>query len=259
MRIDGSTALITGASEGIGAACVRAFRERGARIVLAARDEAKLAQVAGADDFVIAGDLLNEEDRKRIVDAALSRFGRIDILVNNAGIGLYQPAHVADMPQVRHMFELNFFAPLALTQLIVPAMRQQRGGFIVNISSVAGKVTLPWFTLYSASKYALCSLSDGLRMELKSAGIHVMTVCPGYVRTGFQSHVLHGQAPATLTKNRNRFSISAEQCAAAVVKGVEKGARTVVTPWSGWLFVAAERLFPGLMDAQLERMSRTQR
>lgn len=254
MRIDGRTALITGASEGIGAACVRAFRERGGRIALTARDEAKLARVASADDLVIPGDLLREEDRGRIVEAVLSRFGRIDILVNNAGIGLYQQACRAPMPQVRHLFELNFFAPLHLTQLVVPAMRDQGGGTIVNISSVAGKVTLPWFTLYSASKYAMCSLSDGLRMELRRTGIHVMTVCPGYVQTAFQEHVLHGSAPGSLTRNRSRFAISAEQCAAAIVRGVERNARTVVTPRSGWLFVAAERLFPRLVDAQMERM-----
>src|SRR5947208_15340021 len=89
MQISGKVVLITGASEGIGAACVRAFRERGARVALTARNEAALRSGASATDFVVAGDLLVEQDRRRIVEAAAAHFGRIDILLNNAGIGVY--------------------------------------------------------------------------------------------------------------------------------------------------------------------------
>lgn len=257
MQIHGKVALITGASEGIGAACVRAFRERGARIALTARNEARLREVASDADFVVAGDLLVEQDRRRIVEAASAHFGRIDILVNNAGIGVYAPAHNAALPQVRHMFELNFFAPLEMAQLVAPGMAERHMGSIANVSSIAGKVTLPWFTLYSASKHALASLTDGLRMELRQSGIHVMTVCPGYVSTGFQSHVLAGHAPAALARGRKTFAITPEQCASAIVRGVERDARTVVVPRSGWLFVFAERVFPRLTDAQLERIYHT--
>src|SRR5579884_3819003 len=253
MQINGQIALVTGASEGIGAACVRALRDRGARVALSARNEARLRALASEADFVAPGDLLIEEDRRRIVESTLAHFGRIDILVNNAGIGVYAPAHSADISQVRHMFELNFFAPLVMTQLVVPGMRERHTGAIVNIGSIAGKVTLPWFTLYSASKYAVGSLTDGLRMELCRDGIHAMTVCPGYVSTGFQQHVLGGEPPASVQRSRT-FKITAAQCADAIANGVERDARTVVTPRAGWLFVVVERLLPGLVDAQLERM-----
>jgi short-subunit dehydrogenase len=153
------------------------------------------------------------------------------------------------------MFELNFFAPLELIQLAAPYMKRQGDGAIVNISSIAGKVTLPWFTLYSASKYALGSMTDGLRMELRRAGIHSMTVCPGYVKTGFQSHVLHGSVPEAVGGMKSRWAITAEECAQAIVKGLERNARTVVAPAAfGWLFVVLERLFPWLVDRQLEAM-----
>jgi len=145
---------------------------------------------------------------------------------------------------------LNLFAPLALTQLVVPHMRERGRGAIVNVGSIAGKVTLPWFTLYSASKYALGSWTDGLRMELKRYGIHAMTVCPGYVKTGFQSHVLAGQPPQKVLQGK-RFAITAEQCAESIARGVERDARTVVTPRGGWLFVLAERLFPGFVDGRM--------
>src|SRR5581483_7391136 len=237
MRIDGKVALITGASEGIGAACVRAFHARGVRVALIARDEAKLRAVAGENDRVLTGDLTSAEDRRRVVEGALAHFGRIDILVNNAGVGLYAPAHQAPMEPTRRLFELNFFAPLEMTQLVAPGMIRQGSGAIVNVSSIAGKVTLPWFTLYSASKYALCSLSDGLRMELRRSGIHVMKVCPGYVDTGFQAHVLGGESPAGVRGTRRTFAITAEQCAEAIARGLERNARTVLTPRTGWLFV----------------------
>ena len=250
MRIDGKAVLITGASEGIGAACAAAFRKRGARLSLIARSAQKLRAVGGPDALITPGDLTVPEIRQAAVAATLDRFGSIDILVNNAGMGLYDPAWSAPLSDARSLFELNFFAPLALTQLVVPHMRARSSGVIVNVSSVAGKVTLPWLTLYSASKYALGSLTDGLRMELRKDGIHTMTVCPNYVKTKFQDHALGGQPPAGIAR-RKQFAITPERCADAIVRGVERGARTVMAPRYGWMFVLAERLFPSLVDAQL--------
>ena len=250
MRIDGKVVLITGASEGIGAACAAAFRKRGARLSLMARSVEKLRAAGGPESLVTAGDLTLPEVREAAVAETLERFGAIDILINNAGMGLYAPAWDTPIEDARRLFELNFFAPLALTQLVAPHMRQRRSGVIVNISSIAGRVTLPWFTLYSASKYALCSLTDGLRMELQRDGIHTMTVCPGYVRTDFQRHALVGEPPPKVARSK-QFAITPEQCAEAIARGVERGARTVMSPRIGWLMVLAERLFPTLVDAQL--------
>jgi len=255
MDVRGKAVLITGASEGIGAACAEAFRRRGALLALNARSEEKLRAVAGAGDLIVPGDITDSGARERVVEATLQRFERIDVLINNAGAGLYWPAWRAPEPETRHLFELNLFAPLGLIQLVVPHMRRERSGIIVNISSIAGKVTLPWFTLYSVSKYALCSLSDGIRMELSRDGIHVMTVCPGYVSTKFQQHILAGSVPPSIARSR-RFTISAEQCAEAIARGVEQNKRTVVVPASGWALIALARLFPRLLDAQLARLAR---
>jgi short-subunit dehydrogenase len=250
MRIDGKIVLITGASEGIGAACAHAFRERGARLSLTSRSPAGLAASGGADALTTAGDVTDEQARRNIVNRTLERFGTIDILINNAGMGMYAPSWRAPMADVRRMFELNLFAPIEMAQLVVPHMRERRTGMLVNVGSIAGKVTLPWFTLYSASKYALGSWTDGLRMELKQDGIHCMTVCPGYVKTGFQQHVLAGRPPEKVLQGK-RFAISATQCAEAIVRGVERDARTVVTPASGWLFILAERLLPSFVDGRM--------
>src|SRR5712664_331428 len=253
MLIKDKVILITGASEGIGAACAEEFRKRGARLSLTARSEDKLKAIAGADAAVTAGDLTDAEVRRRVVARTLERFGSIDILINNAGIGMYAPAWKAPLDEAHAMFELDFFAPLAMIQLVVPPMRERGGGMVVNIGSIAGKVPLPWFTLYSATKFALGALTDGLRMELADARIATMIVCPGYVKTGFQSHALVGQPPDPLLKGR-KFVISAGQCAEAVARGVERDARTVVTPAIGWALIAAQRLFPSLVEAQMKKI-----
>jgi short-subunit dehydrogenase len=250
MRIDGKVVLITGASEGIGAACAAVFGKRGARLSLIARSEEKLRAAGGTGALVTAGDLTLPEVRQNAVAATLDRFGEIDILINNAGMGLYDPAWNTPLADARSLFELNFFVPLALTQLVAPHMRARSSGVIVNVSSVAGRVTLPWLTLYSASKYALCSLTDGLRMELKKDGIHTIAVCPGYVKTSFQDHALVGGPPPKIARSK-QFAITPAQCTEAIARGVERGARTVMAPRSGWLFVLAERLLPSLVDGQL--------
>ena len=252
MKIAGSVIIVTGASDGIGAELARVLARRGARLVLNARNEERLSQVV-SDALLVPGDITDSAVRQRIVDQAIARYGQIDVVVNNAGAGLYSPAWQAPMADARRLMELNFFAPLELIQLAVPHMRTRHSGMIVNIGSMAGKITLPWFTLYSVSKYALGSLTEGLRMELKRDGIHAMIVCPGYVTTNFQGHILAGTVPATVSRAK-ALAISVEQCAEDIVRGIEADKRTVVTPKLGWFVVAACRLFPGFVQAQLAKI-----
>jgi short-subunit dehydrogenase len=250
MRIRDRVVLITGASEGIGAACVEVLRRRGALVSLVARSKAKLQAIGGPDSLITAGDLREADVRHVAVERTIAHFGRIDILINNAGVGVYEPANTMPMEHVRAMWELNFFAPLELAQLAIRDMKTRGEGMIVNVSSIAGKVTLPWFTMYSASKYALNSLTEGLRMELKGSGIHTIAVCPGYVRTRFQQNVIAG-TPPPLEGLRARWAITAEKVAQEIVRGIERDARTVLTPRSGWLCVAGARLFPRLIESRL--------
>jgi short-subunit dehydrogenase len=250
MRIDGKVALITGASEGLGAACAAEFARAGALLSLAARSVEGLQRAGGPQALITAGDLTVEETRRAVVERTLERFGRIDILINNAGVGVYRPSCGTPMDEARRMWELNFFAALGMAQLAVPHMRERRGGTIVNVSSIAGKFTLPWMPLYSASKSALGAWTEALRMELGRDGIHAMLVCPGYVNTAFHRHAMGGGPPARVAAGK-RFAISPEDCARAIRRGVERSARTVMAPRSGWLLVAAACLFPGLVEAAL--------
>jgi len=257
MQIDGKVVLITGASEGIGAACASEFASSGARLSLTARNEEGLRRAAPSPESLITpADIINHQDRCRVVDRTLERFGAIDILINNAGIGIYQPSWEMPMDEARYLMELNFFAPLAMTQLVAPHMRARRSGMLVNVGSIGGKVVLPWMTLYSVTKSALGTLTEGQRIELMRDGVRTMLVCPGYVKTGFQKNVLAGQAPDKVQKAR-RFAITPEFCAQSIRRGVERDARTVVTPRSGWLFVLAMRLFPSVVESRMASINGT--
>jgi short-subunit dehydrogenase len=253
MRIDGKVVLITGASEGIGAACAAEFARCGAKLSLTARNEAGLERAGGGAALLTAGDLASEETRRRVVERTLDRYGHIDILINNAGVGMYAPSWAAPLDETRRMWDVNFFGLLGMVQLVVPHMRERRDGVIVNVGSIGGKMTLPWLTLYSASKYAVSSLTEGLRMELRRDNVHAMLVCPGYVRTNFQKNVLGGHPPSDIQRSR-RFAITPEECASAIRRGVERRARTVMAPATGWILVALYRLFPGEAQRRMAAM-----
>ena len=201
----------------------------------------------------IEADLAIPLDRERAVSEALTALGRVDILINNAGVGVYAPSWRTSMDDMRRMFDVNFFAAVDLTQRLTPFMVERGSGLVVNVASIASKVTLPWFTLYSASKAALEAFTRGLRMELGATGVGAMLVCPGYVRTNFQAAVLGGRPPAKLAAGK-RFASTAEAVARAVADGIERDARTVMIPSLGWALVAASRLAPGLVDARLRAM-----
>ena len=256
MRIDGKVVLITGASEGIGAACAAEFAAAGARLSLTARSADALARAGGSSALIVPGDLTLDETRRTVVERTLERFGAIDILINNAGVGVYGHSWTLSMEHVRYLMELNFFALVGMIQLVAPHMRARRSGMIVNVGSIAGKIPLPWLTLYSASKYGVTALTEGLRMELRGDGVKTLLVCPGYVTTGFQRHVRAGAAPASVVRAR-RMAISAAECARAIRRGVEREARTILAPKAGWLLVAAARLFPALVEARLAEMNGT--
>jgi short-subunit dehydrogenase len=253
MRVDGKVVLITGASEGIGAACAAEFARHGAKLSITARNEAALVRAGGPGALITAGDLTDPETRRSVVARTLERFGAIDILINNAGVGLYSPTWRAPVDETRRMWEVNYFALLGMIQEVVPHMRARRSGTVVNVGSIGGIVTLPWLTLYSSTKFAVGSLTEGLRMELLADNVHAMLVCPGYVRTAFQQNALGGEPPSDVQRAR-RMAITPEQCAVDIRRGVERGARTVMSPKSGWFLVLVSRLFPGETQRRMAAM-----
>src|SRR5690348_3851124 len=142
MQVRDSVFIITGASAGIGAATARLAHQRGAHVVITARRGDVLSALAAElpGSAVVAADVMNDSDRRRIVDEALRAFGRVDVLVNNAGRGLHVPLLEVELQAFREVLELNLLAPLAMMQLVAPIMRQQGAGSIVNVSSVMARL-----------------------------------------------------------------------------------------------------------------------
>lgn len=189
--LDGQVAVITGASAGIGEATARWLAREGATVVINARRADRLdalkidIEATGGRALVIAGDITNEQDRARLIQEPLAALGRIDALVNNAGWGQRGPIELVPLDAIRRNFETNLFSLIGLTKLVIPVMREQRSGRIVNISSVAGRIARPLSSVYDATKHALEAISDGLRGELAPFGIKVVVIEPGFIITEF--------------------------------------------------------------------------
>jgi NAD(P)-dependent dehydrogenase (short-subunit alcohol dehydrogenase family) len=177
--------LITGCSSGFGRAIADAALTRGGTVVATARRVEQLAGLAGSERvYPVELDVTSAEQRRAAIEAAISRFGRIDVLVNNAGRTQVGAVEETTDEELRSLFELHFFGPVALTRAVVPVMRAQGGGVIVQMSSVGGQVTAPGFGAYCATKFALEGLAETLRDEVAPFGIRVLIVEPGAFRTG---------------------------------------------------------------------------
>src|SRR5262245_5771974 len=190
-KLDRKVIIITGASAGIGAATARSLAREGASVVLSARRYERLEELkneieqAGGNAMIVPGDITSPQDRAWLVSETIREYGRIDGLVNNAGFGQRGPIEMVPVENIRRNFETNLFSLIALTQLVLPIMRKQRSGRIVNISSVAGRVARPVSSVYDATKHALEAVSDGLRGELAPFGIQVVVIQPGFIITEF--------------------------------------------------------------------------
>lgn len=250
--LQGKVVIVTGASEGIGARLVTALHQRGALLTLVARNEAKLRAVAAADDLVVPCDLTQDAGRAAIVEKTVERWGRLDVLINNAGRGSYYSPTTSPLDDARGIFDLNFFAPFHLVQLAAPWLRLTQGT-VVNVSSIAGQISLPWLPVYSASKFALASITSTQRIELRRHGVNVIAVFPGYVDTDFQRHAGGSAPPDSVVKGR-RFAVTAVECAEAIVRGIERRRGVVVTPRIGWIAVWLNRLFPNVVESRMGAM-----
>lgn len=188
------TVLITGCSSGIGEATAARLVRSGWDVYATARRPETLSTLADAGCTTLALDVTDETSMTTAVDAVLDGAGRIDALVNNAGYSQSGALESIDVADVRRQFETNVFGLIRLTQLVLPTMREQRSGRIVNIGSMGGKLTFPGGGAYHASKYAVEALSDALRFEVAGFGIKVVLVEPGLITTNFEAAVTAAMA-----------------------------------------------------------------
>jgi uncharacterized protein len=261
MQIAGKVAVVTGASMGIGEAIAKVFADNGARVVMLSRDagrvEAARMRIGHTEQtLALACDVRHREEIDRAVSLTLHHFQHIDIWVNNAGHGLLDSVAQMDMAAFREMFETNLFGAVAGMQAAIFVMRQQEtGGTIINISSVAGHIPLPFHAGYSATKFAMNAIGKAARVELKKDGIHVLTVCPGYVATAFSQNVVLGNERKKVRPSTVK-GISAERVARATLQGYLKQKREVIVPWTMWVPQKVYQLFPSLVEWAMAKMAK---
>ncbi len=185
--------LVTGASGGLGSALVKFLADKGARLAVTSRSEKALneliSKLPGNENAVaITADLSRPGEAEKLAREAVSAFGRIDVLINNAGVGYFALMEEATAESMRHLFEVNTFAPMALIQALLPQMKKRGSGRIINIVSCAGRVPIPTVGIYGGSKSALAVMANTMRLELEPRGIDIVNIYPGTVNTAFEEH-----------------------------------------------------------------------
>src|SRR5215469_1298397 len=260
MKLQGKVAVITGASMGIGEEIAKLFVREGAKVVLCSRGlanlEAARQRIGGGENTIsVVCDVSKRDQVDALVRAALAKFGRIDILINNAGFGLNDSLAELDMAQCRQLFETNLFGAMECMQAVIPIMKRQGGGDIVNISSVSGHIATPYMSVYAASKHGMQAVGRAVRMELKKHNINVVTVSPGYIATDFASNMLKGQSGQRVAGSA-KYGARQEVVARATLRAVLKRKREVVVPWFYRIAIKLYENFPGLVERGIRRRLR---
>lgn len=226
MKIEEAVIMITGASSGIGQATARAALQAGARVILLARRKDRLDALADGSGkaLAVACDVTQPDQIANAVRQGLARFGQIDVLINNAGQGLYAAVEEIEAAKFRVLLELNLVAPLMMMQAVIPPMRRQGAGRIINVSSGATLATYPGSAAYTSSKAGLNMLSGVARLELAEAGITVSTVYPFMTASEFYQSVKSGQDVAIEEAQQSAaFAHAPERVAEKILAMVECG------------------------------------
>jgi NAD(P)-dependent dehydrogenase (short-subunit alcohol dehydrogenase family) len=257
MKLQGKVAVISGASMGIGEAIANLFLQEGAKVVLCARDlprtKAAEQRIGGGENTLsVACDVSRREQVDALVKTVLDKFGRIDIFVNNAGFGLNDAVADMDMAELRRMFDTNLFGAIECMQAVVPVMRRQGGGDIVNISSVSGHISTPYMSGYAATKHAMNAIGKAARMELLRHNINVLTVCPGYIATDFVKNMVKGKHSERVGSSM-KYAVGPDVVAKATLDGLLKRKREVITPKVYKMFIRMYQAVPGVVERRIRK------
>lgn len=254
-------AIITGASSGIGEATARLLAEKGYRVALAARRLerlealAKEIQSAGGEALVVQTDITVLADIERMIKTTLDAWGQIDVLVNNAGFGRLKWLETLD-PQkdIEQQIDVNLWGVIQATRAVLPHMLARRQGLIINVSSVAGWIALPTYSIYNATKYGVRGFTEAMHRELRGTGIRVCGVYPGPVATEFNQHT--GSEVAARVKRPGFLVLSAEDVARSIWRLTRRPRRAVMLPAYYWPAAWIAFFFPGVVDWILGRVFR---
>lgn len=254
---EGMTAVVTGASSGIGRLLALRLAKAGARVALVARRAERLnalaAEIAeaGRDAFVVPCDVANREEVEVSARRILERFGSVDLLVNNAGYGHHRRFLDWDLDDQERMMRVNYFGALYWTKALLPRMVERRRGWIVFVASVGGKLGVPEETAYAASKFAMVGLAEALSLEVEDANVHVLTVCPGTIRTEFFDE----EALARMPPVSRRMMAEPEPLVDAILKALAKGKHEITFPRFIGAGYIVRAIAPGFMRRNTKRQT----
>ena len=255
-EIQGSRAIVTGASSGIGRAVALELAGQGAAVVAVARREDRLRRLAeeivagGSRVETIAGDITDPAIRRQAVDTVTSSFGGLDILVNNAGIGATGLFKDASAERLRRLMEVNFFALVEMTRIALPVLRQGTRPIVVNVSSILGHRGVPHNSEYSASKFAVQGFSESIRAEFIHDGIDVLVVSPGTTETEFFDRVVENTGEPTWPEHA---AVSAAEVARRTVRAIRRGRHEILPYRWGKVLCWMNRLSPRFVDWLMAR------
>jgi short-subunit dehydrogenase len=250
------TVLITGGSRGLGLILARQLAQEGARISICARSPEELERARadliarGAKVLAVPCDVTDRAQVGELVQMTEKRFGRVDVLINNAGTIQVGPMDVMQLEEYEKAMRIHFWAPLYTTLAVLPAMKRRGAGHIVNITSIGGKISVPHLLPYSASKFALVGLSNGLRAELAKYGVTVTTVVPGLMRTGsprnanFKGKHRAEYAWFAISDSLPVASMSADRAARQIIAAMKRGDAETILSLPAVLAVKFYSLFP---------------
>src|SRR3982750_2294607 len=248
--------LITGGSRGLGLVMARELVKLGAKVAICARDEAELQNAVediksrGGDVLAVPCDVTDRADVDHLIAQVHIACGEIDVLINNAGVIQVGPLETMTIDDFEETMNTHFWGALYPTLAVLPSMRQRRDGRIVNISSIGGKISVPHLVPYSASKFALVGLSEGLRAELAGDGITITTVCPGLMRTGsprnatFKGKHRAEYAWFSISDALPVTSIQVERAARQIIAACKRGQAELIITTQAALAVKFRALFP---------------
>jgi short-subunit dehydrogenase len=250
-EIQHSRAVVTGASSGIGRELARELAKQGARLVITARREDRLRELAGeiasAGGSVewVAGDIADPAVRAKTIETAVTTFGGLDMLVNNAGGGAMGLFADAAPDRVRRLMEVNFFALVEMTRLALPHLRRGNRPIVVNVSSILGRRGVPYNSEYAASKFAVHGFSESIRAEWARQGIDVLVVSPGTTETEFFDRVIEHTGAPPWPEHK---AVTAAVVARQVVRAIRLGKHEIVPYRWGKVLLWLNRLSPGMVD-----------
>lgn len=265
------TVLITGSSSGIGRATAELFAERGWRVAASARRPESLEEWARGEDRMCPRlDVTDEASIASAVASVLERFGRIDVVVNNAGYGVYGPLEGMTDGELEAQFRTNVFGAAAVIRHVLPSMRERRSGTIVNVSSLGGRITVPFGSAYCATKFAIEGLSESLQHELSLHGVRMKIVEPGHFKTAFVTSICSPGHPAYEAQHRNHMAWvshsnesapTPEPVAAAIFRAANDRSTRLRYPVRARMLITMSRLLPerlwrSMVGASMTRLPR---